>query len=53
MNSNSVLEMNAVYLTVFFIKHSLIQNTLNENSKLYYVFVDYEKAFDTVKRDAL
>ena len=36
-----------------FILHSLIQKTLNENSKLYCAFVDYEKAFDTVKRDAL
>ena len=36
-----------------FILNSLIQKTLNENSKLYCAFVDYEKAFDTVKRDAL
>ena len=36
-----------------FILHSLIQKTLNENCKLYCAFVDYEKAFDTVIRDAL
>ena len=31
----------------------MIQKTLNENSNLYCAFVDYEKAFDTVNRDAL
>ena len=36
-----------------FILNSLIQKTLNENSNLYCTFVDYEKAFDTVNRDAL
>ena len=36
-----------------FILNSLIQKTLNENSNLYCAFVDYEKAFDTVNRDAI
>ena len=36
-----------------FILHSLIQRVLKENTKLYCAFIDYEKAFDTVIRDAL
>ena len=36
-----------------FILHSLIQCVLKENAKLYCAFIDYEKAFDTVIRDAL
>ena len=36
-----------------FILHSLIQKVLKQNSKMYCAFVDYEKAFDTVVRDAL
>ena len=36
-----------------FILHSLIQKVLKQNSKMYCAFVDYEKAFHTVVRDAL
>ena len=36
-----------------FILHSLIQRVLKDNAKLYCAFIDYEKAFDTIIRDAL
>ena len=36
-----------------FILHCLIQKVFKQNSKMYCAFVDYEKAFDTVIRDAL
>ena len=36
-----------------FILHSVIQKILSRNSKLYCIFIDYEKAFDTVLRDSL
>jgi hypothetical protein len=36
-----------------FILHTIIQKVLSRNRKLWCVFVDYEKAFDTVIRDAL
>ena len=36
-----------------FILHSIIQNVLANKSKLFCAFIDYEKAFDTVVRDAL
>ena len=36
-----------------FILHCLIQKVLKQNSKMYCAFVDYEKAFDFVVRDAL
>jgi len=36
-----------------FILHTIIQNVISHNSKLYCAFIDYEKAFDTVIHDAL
>ena len=36
-----------------FILHSVIQKILSRNKKLWCIFIDYEKAFDTVIRDAL
>ena len=33
--------------------HAIIQRVLKENAKFYCAFIDYEKAFDTVIRDAL
>jgi hypothetical protein len=36
-----------------FILHSIIQNVLANNKKMYCAFIDYEKAFDTVIHDAL
>ena len=36
-----------------FILHCLIQKKLYKKSKLFCAFIDYEKAFDTVIRDAL
>ena len=36
-----------------FILHATIQKILSSNSKLWCAFIDYEKAFDTVVRDAL
>jgi hypothetical protein len=36
-----------------FILHSIIQNILSNKLKLWCTFVDYERAFDTVIRDAL
>lgn len=36
-----------------FLLHSIIQKVLNSKSKVYCAFIDYEKAFDTVIRDAL
>ena len=36
-----------------FILHATIQKILSSNSKLWCAFIDYEKAFDTVIRDAL
>ncbi|MCG7875093.1 MAG: reverse transcriptase family protein [Candidatus Thiodiazotropha endolucinida] len=36
-----------------FILHSLVQRILKDNAKLFCAFIDYEKAFDTVNRDAL
>ena len=36
-----------------FILHSLTERVLKGNAKLYCAFIDYEKAFDTVIRDAL
>ena len=36
-----------------FILHSLIQRVLKDNAKMYCAFIDYEKASDTVIRDAL
>jgi len=36
-----------------FTLHSIIQNVLANNMKLYCAFIDYEKAFDTVIHDAL
>ena len=36
-----------------FILHSGIQKILSRNSKLYCIFIDYKKAFDTVLRDSL
>jgi hypothetical protein len=36
-----------------FLLHSIIQNIVNGKLKLYCVFIDYEKAFDTIVRDAL
>ena len=36
-----------------FILHSVIQKILSRKSKLFCIFIDYEKAFDTVIRDSL
>ena len=36
-----------------FILHSIIHKVLSNNSKLYCAFIDYEKCFDTITRDAL
>ena len=36
-----------------FLLHAIIQKVLSHNSKLYCVFVDYERAFDTVIHEAL
>ena len=36
-----------------FLLHATIQNVLSQKSKLYCIFIDYEKAFDTIQRDAL
>jgi len=36
-----------------FILHTIIQNVISHNPKLYCAFIDYEKAFDTVINDAL
>jgi len=36
-----------------FILHTIIQNVISHNSKLYCAFIDYEKAFDIVIHDAL
>ena len=36
-----------------FILHSVIQRYLSRNKKLYVLFVDFQKAFDTVNREAL
>ncbi len=36
-----------------FLLHAIIQKVLSKNSKLYCIFIDYQRAFDTVNRDAL
>jgi mRNA-degrading endonuclease YafQ of YafQ-DinJ toxin-antitoxin module len=36
-----------------FILHYIIQKVLTDKSKLYCEFIDHEKAFDTIVRDAL
>ena len=36
-----------------FLLHAIIQKVLSSNSRLWCIFIDYEKAFDTVNRDAL
>jgi len=36
-----------------FLLHAIIQNVLSKKSKLWCVFIDYQRAFDTVIRDAL
>ena len=36
-----------------FILHSLIQKVLSKNRKLWCIFIDYKRAFDTVDRDLL
>ena len=36
-----------------FILHALVKHVLKDNGKLYCVFIDYEKAFDTVIHEAL
>jgi hypothetical protein len=36
-----------------FILHSIIQKVLSNNQSLYCAFIDYEKAFDTIVRDAM
>ena len=36
-----------------FILHTTIQKILATNKKLLCIFIDYERAFDTVNRDAL
>ena len=36
-----------------FLLHSIIQNVITKNKSLYVAFIDYEKAFDTVKHDIL
>lgn len=36
-----------------FLLHSIIQKVFNNKSKLYCLFMDYKKAFDTVNSDAL
>ena len=36
-----------------FLLHTTIQKILSQKSKLYCIFIDYEKAFDTIQRDAL
>ena len=36
-----------------FILHALVKHVLKDNGKLYCVFIDYEKAFDTVIHKAL
>ena len=44
---------NRSTIDCIFILHSIIQNIINNKSKLYCVFIDYEKAFDTVIHEAL
>jgi len=36
-----------------FLLHAIIQKVLDKKSKLWCVFVDYQRAFDSVNRDAL
>ena len=36
-----------------FLLHSIIRRVLSHNNKLWYIFIDYKRAFDTVDRDAL
>ena len=36
-----------------FILHSLVQKVLSEKKQLWCIFIDFERAFDTVNRDAL
>ena len=36
-----------------FLLHSVIQKVLAKKSKLWCIFIDYQRAFDTVNRDAL
>ena len=36
-----------------FLLHTIIQKVLSTNSRLFCIFIDYKKAFDTVNRDAL
>ena len=36
-----------------FVLHSVIQKVLSKNSKLWCAFIDYQRAFDSVNRDAL
>lgn len=36
-----------------FLLHSIVQKVLSNKSKLYCVFIDYQRAFDTINREAL
>lgn len=36
-----------------FLLHTTIQKILSKKSKLYCIFIDYQRAFDTINRDAL
>ena len=40
-------------IDAIFILHSIIQKVLSRNRKLWCIFIDYKRAFDTVDRDAL
>ena len=44
---------NCSTVDAVFLLHSIIQKILSQNSKLWCVFIDYQRAFDTVIRDSL
>ena len=53
---NTVAKIFSLLLRVAdadFILHTSIQKILATNKKLWCIFIDYERAFDTVNRDAL
>ena len=48
---NLALEIKKSTTDVIFILHALIQKILSRNIKLWCIFIDYERAFDTVNRN--